>query len=272
VTGPRVDLGDKQPYYPKEAAERVKSHASHFVHLVYEALKSGFQDSIPPILCAPFDAELFGHWWFEGAMWLEAIARILHDYDTSIELISSSEYLDRYPRAGFIAMPEGSWGAGGHNEVWLNPDTSWTYTHIYPAELFTRDVATSNLWRESELGGRIARQLCRELLLLESSDWQFLVTTGAARDYAEARFMAHNDQFNEVKSFWKTFEDTAQLTVAQEARLAEIERRDSVFSDVDPGFWAEGAKQEKHHRRPETSKPPVTAGSLRFVERTEPVA
>jgi len=272
VTGPRVDLGDKQPYYPKEAAERVKSHASHFVHLVYEALKSGFQDSIPPILCAPFDAELFGHWWFEGAMWLEAIARILHDYDTNIEMISCSEYLDRYPRAGFLAMPEGSWGAGGKNEVWLNPDTSWTYTHIYPAELFTREVATSNLWRESELGGRIARQLCRELLLLESSDWQFLVTTGAARDYAEARFMAHNDQFNEIKSFWKTFEDTAQLTVAQEARLAEIERRDSVFSDIDPGFWAAGAKQEKHHRRPETAKPPATTDSLRVVERTEPVA
>jgi 1,4-alpha-glucan branching enzyme len=272
VTGPRVDLGDKQPYYPKEAAERVKSHASHFVHLVYEALKPGFQDSIPPILCAPFDAELFGHWWFEGAMWLEAIARILHDYDTSIEMISCSEYLDRYPRGGFLAMPEGSWGAGGQNEVWLNPDTSWTYTHIYPAELFTREVATSNLWRESELGGRIARQLCRELLLLESSDWQFLVTTGAARDYAEARFMAHNDQFNEIKSFWKTFEDTAQLTVAQEARLAEIERRDSVFSDIDPGFWAAGAKQEKHHRRPETAKPPATTDSLRVVERTEPVA
>jgi len=272
VTGPRIDLGDKQPYDPREAAERVKSHASHFVHLVYEALKPGFQDSIPPILCAPFDAELFGHWWFEGAMWLEAIARILHDYDTSIEMISCSEYLDRYPRAGFIAMPEGSWGAGGQNEVWLNPDTSWTYTHIYPAELFTRDVASSNLWRESELGGRIARQLCRELLLLESSDWQFLVTTGAARDYAEARFMAHNDQFNEIKSFWKTFEDTAQLTVAQEARLAEIERRDSVFSDIDPGFWAAGAKQEKHHRRPETTMPPAPADSLRVVERTEPVA
>jgi 1,4-alpha-glucan branching enzyme len=271
VTGPRVDLGDKQPYYPKEAAERVKSHASHFVHLVYEALKSGFQDPIPPILCAPFDAELFGHWWFEGAMWLEAIARILHDYDTNIEMISCSEYLDRYPRAGFIAMPEGSWGAGGQNEVWLNPDTSWTYTHIYPAELFTRDVATSGAWRESELGGRIARQLCRELLLLESSDWQFLVTTGAARDYAEARFMAHSDQFNEVKSFWKTFDDTAQLTVAQEARLAEIERRDSVFPDIDPGFWATGAKQEKHHRSPETAEPPATADSRQVEERTEPV-
>lgn len=257
VTGPKVDMGDKQPYYPQEAAERVKSHASHFVHLVYEALKSGSKDSIPPILCAPFDAELFGHWWFEGPMWLEAIARTLHDYDTGIQMISCAEYLDRYPRAGFISMPEGSWGAGGHNEVWMNPETSWTYTHIYPAELFTREVASGHLWRDSELGGRIVRQLCRELLLLESSDWQFLITTGAARDYAEARFVTHNDQFNEVKSFWEAFESSGQLSSDQEERLAEIERRDNVFSDIDPGLWATGAKQERH--RPELVKPAAEA-------------
>ncbi|RZU40575.1 glycoside hydrolase family 57 protein [Edaphobacter modestus] len=272
VTGPRVDLGDKQPYYPKEASERVKSHASHFVHLVYEALKSGFNDPIPPILCAPFDAELFGHWWFEGGMWLEAIARTLHDYDTGIEMTSCSEYLDRYPRAGFIALPGGSWGAGGGNEVWLNPETTWTYTHIYPAEMFTREIASSDLWRSSELGARIARQLCRELLLLESSDWQFLVTTGAARDYAEARFTSHNDQFNEVKSFWKTFEDSGELALAQETRLEEIERRDSVFPDIDPGLWAAGAKEENHQRPPETTRPHIPADGLHPLERTEPVA
>lgn len=272
VTGPRVDLGDKQPYYPKEAAERVKSHASHFVHLVYEALKQGFNDSIPPILSAPFDAELFGHWWFEGALWLEAIARTLHDYDTGIEMISGSEYLDRYPRAGFVALPQGSWGAGGSSEVWLNPDTSWTYTHIYPAELFTREVATAGVWRDSDLGGRIARQLCRELLLLESSDWQFLITTGAARDYAEARFNAHNDQFNEVKTMWQTFESSGALTVAQEARLAEIERRDCVFSDIDPGLWAADAKEEKHQRSSGMARPPFPTGTFRAVEGTGPVA
>jgi 1,4-alpha-glucan branching enzyme len=268
VTGPRVDLGDKQPYYPKEAAERVKSHASHFVHLVYEALKPGFNDCIPPILCAPFDAELFGHWWFEGALWLEAIARTLHDYDTGLEMTSCSEYLDLHPRAGFIALPEGSWGAGGGNEVWMNPDTSWTYTHIYPAELFTREVATAGLWRDSDLGGRIARQLCRELLLLESSDWQFLITTGAARDYAETRFNTHNDQFNEVKTIWATFEASGNLTLAQEARLAEIERRDSVFPDIDPGLWVAGAKEERHRVQPGMAKPVVSAESLHTVERT----
>lgn len=244
VTGPKVDMGDKLLYYPQEAAERVKSHASHFIHLVYEALKPSFSDAIPPILCSPFDAELFGHWWFEGPLWLEAIARTLHDYDTGIEMISCSEYLNLYPRAGFIALPEGSWGAGGHSEVWLNPDTSWTYTHIYPAELYTRQLITDGRWRDSAPGTRIVKQLCRELLLLESSDWQFLITTGAARDYAEARFTAHNDQFNTLKAIWQAFESNGDLTEDEEKTLAEIERKDSIFPDINPAFWAEGAHQE----------------------------
>jgi len=241
VTGARVDMGDKEPYYPQEAAERVKGHANHFVHLVYQALESGFNDGIPPILCSPFDAELFGHWWFEGPLWLEAIARTLHEYPIGIELTSCSHYLDRYPRAGFLAMPEGSWGAEGSNQVWMNPETSWTYTHIYPAELFTRDVCSGTKWDHSDLGRRIVRQLCRELLLLESSDWQFLITTGAARDYAELRFLTHNDQFNEVKAIWQGFDTNGDITLEQDKRLAEIELRDNVFPDVDPSFWAAGA-------------------------------
>jgi 1,4-alpha-glucan branching enzyme len=242
VTGARVDMGDKAPYYPHEAAERVKGHASHFVHLVHQALKSSFDDDVPPILCSPFDAELFGHWWFEGPLWLEAVARTLHDYPCGVELISCSNYLAQYPRAGFIAMHEGSWGAEGTNQVWMNPETSWTYTHIYPAELYTRDVCTAGRWRESELGTRIVKQLCRELLLLESSDWQFLITTGAARDYAELRFLTHNDQFLELKGVWQAYEKDGELNEHQSGRLQAIELRDGIFADINPEFWAAGAR------------------------------
>jgi 1,4-alpha-glucan branching enzyme len=249
VTGPRVDTNDKQPYFPLQAAERVKAHATHFANLVYEALSSAFNDTVPPILCAPFDADLFGHWWFEGAQWLEAVARSFHEHNQNngagIELISCAEYLDRYPRAGSITMHEGSWGTEGTHQVWMNPETSWTYTHIYPAEIYSREVCSAGHWRGSVLGQRIAQQLCRELLLLESSDWQSLITTGAARDYAEIRFLAHNDQFNDLKSIWQSFEAVGELTSAQEARLAEIELRDNIFPDIDPGHWASGAKETR---------------------------
>ena len=259
VTGPHVDMADKQPYDPKAAAERTKSHASHFVHLVWEALKAGMNDTIPPILCSPFDAELFGHWWFEGPQWLEAVARTLHDYPIGIELISGSQYLDHYPRAGFIKMHEGSWGAEGTNHVWMNPDTSWTYAHIYPAELYLRDVCTAGNWKPDggpaqPIAERIVKQLCRELLLLESSDWQFLITTGAARDYAELRFETHNDQFNELKSLWQHFESGSPVTPEQIARLEAIELRDSIFPDIDPSLWATGSRQPRSHApHPENS-------------------
>ncbi|ADW68040.1 1,4-alpha-glucan branching protein domain-containing protein [Granulicella tundricola] len=247
VTGPQVDMGNKEPYYPQDAAARIQSHASHFVHLIHEALaearKGSAPDAPPPILCAPFDAELFGHWWFEGPQWLEAVARTLHDYPTGLELTTCSTYLDQYPRAGSIAMHEGSWGAEGTNEVWLNPETSWTYTHIYPAELYVRQVCTGSQWRSSELATRIVQQLCRELLLLESSDWQFLITTGAARDYAELRFMTHNDQYLELKGIWEAYSADGQLNEHQSGRLAAIEQRDSIFADLDPAFWAAGASE-----------------------------
>ncbi len=238
VTDSKGAIDGKQPYYPNLAAERVQSHAAHFVQLVYETLNPGLHDTIPPVLCCPFDAELFGHWWFEGPQWLEAVARILHKHQSGIQLITSAEYLDRYPRAGSLSMHEGSWGAGGSSQVWLNPETSWTYTHIYPAELYTRDVCTSGRWLDSPQGKRIVQQLCRELMLLESSDWQFLITTGAARDYAEIRFLTHNDQFNELKSIWQTFESTSTMTPEQQSRLTEIERRDAIFPDIDPSLWS----------------------------------
>ncbi len=152
-------------------------------------------------------------------------------------------------------MPEGSWGAGGNNQVWLNPETSWTYTHIYPAELYTRDVCSAGKWRDTPLGTEIVQQLCRELMLLESSDWQFLITTGAARDYAELRFLTHNGQFLELKAMWQAYEQEGRLNADQAARLAAINMRDGIFPDIDPGFWVAGAQEQRAGMGEESSEP-----------------
>lgn len=257
VTGPRVDIGDKQPYIPSAAAARIREHASHFVDLVYQALSPGFNDSVPPVLCSPFDAELFGHWWFEGVEWLETVARILHDYDTGIALTTGSAYLDRFPRGGFLALHEGSWGAEGNNQVWMNDETAWTYAHLYAAEISCRDICSSAEWRDGELGERIVKQLCRELLLLESSDWQFLITTGAARDYAELRFNTHLDQFNDLRSLWFALRREGSLNDDQLNRLAAIEERDSIFADIDPSLWSTGS-HATHSRTNANGSPKIS--------------
>ncbi len=243
VTGANVDIADKHSYDPATAAERVKVHAAHFTGLVREALQTSASASAPPILNALFDAELFGHWWFEGVLWLEAVARELHAQasDSSIprlDLIDCERYMKLYPPSAAVSMSEGSWGAGGSSQVWLNSQTSWTYARLYPAQLYVRELADAGRWRETELSARTARQLCRELLLLESSDWQFLISTGTARDYAEMRFNNHLDQFNELRAHYEACLSGQTLSEAQTARLTEIEGRDSLFADLDPGLWA----------------------------------
>jgi 1,4-alpha-glucan branching enzyme len=237
VTHPKVDLGAKTPYYPGRAETRTLDHASHFVGVVYEALKDSFGHERTPILASPFDAELFGHWWYEGPLWLEHVARIMAKEDIPIALTSCGEYLDKEPPSGYLALEEGSWGKNGSNEVWLNPDTAWTWTHIYPAETRVRELATEGRWRDGGTGERIMKQLCRELLLLESSDWQFLITTAAARDYAEMRFQTHVNQFKTVDNAWEEFASTGGLRTETEKRLKDIEERDNVFRDVDPELW-----------------------------------
>lgn len=238
VTGSKIDMAFKTPYFPERAAEMTKSHADHYVHLVYDSLKGGFNNGVPSILASPFDAELFGHWWYEGPLWLEQVARTMAREEIPIALTSGSEYLDHYKPEGFLALPEGSWGKNGNHEVWLSPETRWTWEYLYPAEAAVRDAASSNLWKGNAQGERILKQLCRELLLLESSDWQFLITTEAARDYAEERFHEHLDSFRAVGKMWQTHGSGGGLSTEEETRLRQIEIQDSVFPHVDPSLWA----------------------------------
>jgi 1,4-alpha-glucan branching enzyme len=238
VTGSKIDLGLKRPYYPEMAREATKQHAYHFAHIVPEAIAKNPSEGVPPILTAPFDAELFGHWWFEGPQFLANVAREFAQPDHPLKLITCGEYLDRYPPTGFLALEEGSWGQNGNNFVWLNENTAWTWKHIYPAELAVRQLAQTNKWAGNETGTRLANQLCRELLLLESSDWQFLITTAAARDYAEKRFNTHLEQFRTLLDAWRRFEVTHEVSGDALAELVAIEQRDNVFPNIKPELWA----------------------------------
>jgi 1,4-alpha-glucan branching enzyme len=238
VTGSKVDLGLKRPYDPMAAREATKQHARHFAQIVPEAIAKNPASGVPPILTAPFDAELFGHWWFEGPQFLANVAREFARQDHPLKLITCGEYLDKYPPTGFLALEEGSWGQNGNNHVWLNNDTAWTWKHIYPAEFAVHQMALTNKWRGHEAGTRLAKQICRELLLLESSDWQFLITTAAARDYAEKRFNTHLEQFRTLLDAWRRFEVTRQVGAEAMKELEAIEQRDNVFPDLKPELWA----------------------------------
>ena len=247
ITGPKVDLGLKQAYDPAIALERTREHAKHFARITAETLeRHGKNAPGIPVLTAPFDAELFGHWWFEGPEWLKNVALEFAKPESRVELTSCPEYLNQSPPSGYVALPEGSWGAESNNSVWLNEDTAWTWTHIYPAELAVQQMANSGLWRGHETATRLAKQICRELLLLESSDWQFLITTKAARDYAEKRFNTHLEQFRALLDTWRRFEVTHQIPADKLQELEAIELRDFVFPEIDPDLWASTAAVLEH--------------------------
>ncbi|MGH7390802.1 MAG: 1,4-alpha-glucan branching protein domain-containing protein [Candidatus Rokuibacteriota bacterium] len=226
------DLGSKQPYDPGAAMERVDWQARHFVELVRGTAEAAGSDG-PALLCSPYDAELFGHWWFEGPAWLERVARGFAK--TDIAPMTLGEALEAVPPRGTVALPEGSWGEGGDHRVWLNPDTEWTWDRVYSAEGEWAEL----LGRLDGAGGDFRRVLAmatRELLLLEASDWQFLITTWAARDYAERRVAEHYAEFKRLAEMARALADGEPLSAEGAGMLRRLERQDFCFPDLDPGW------------------------------------
>jgi len=221
-------------YDPTVAEERVRDHATHFADLLRETLRGHFdRTGRTGVVVAPFDTELFGHWWFEGPRWLEAVLRHL---ETDVKAVTASEFLQSHPPRSIVRLPEGSWGQGGHHWVWLNDDTKWVWDRVYRAEDELLEAISTHKRLRSPLVRRILGQLAREVLLLEASDWPFLITTRSARDYAEARVAEHLGAFARLRTMLESAKDRS-LAPGDESWLVEIEKRDSLFPDLDPESW-----------------------------------
>ena len=242
VTQAKADLAQKEIYRPARAAERAPEHAAHFLSLLEQALAPARSaGGAPPIACAMFDTELFGHWWFEGPAFLGHV--IDGGGRSALEPALPSDHLARHPAAEMVALPEGSWGDGGGHRVWLNDDTRWTWTPIHAAEARLESLARQAREREGAdpLLERLMNQAARELLLLEASDWQFLITTFSARDYAELRLAEHAADFDRLAILAERRAEGGAIGEGDAAFLAECERRDSLFPDLDwRGYAAPG--------------------------------
>ncbi len=241
VTSTQVDLGQKEEYHPDATRDRIRDHASHFVQSIREKLAEHFdQTGKPGILCAPFDAELFGHWWFEGPQWLaEVLVRCREE--ESFELMTASEAIEKMPPEQLVQLPAGSWGWGGRDDVWDNVDTRWTWRAVHYAERRMVETAGQALESEDPLFRRVAKQMARELLLLESSDWQFLITTRHAQDYAEARFHEHKEDFDWLDGLATKLAEGGEASDEEISKLAGIESKDRLFDNIDLSLWREPA-------------------------------
>jgi len=232
ISEDKADLGAKQPYDPWSAMDNIPRHAADFVELVKTTLaRYRGQANREGTVVAMYDTELFGHWWFEGPEFLYETAVRMH-HDPELEVVSGGDVLDHDPARHLIHLPEGSWGEGGYHSVWLNPDNHWTWERLYPLEKRFRELAADapQGWRK-----RVLEQAARELLLAEASDWQFLISTFAARDYAEIRFEDHVSRLERLLTMAAGPEPPAG---EDEEFLVECEEKDAPFPAIDLGDWA----------------------------------
>jgi len=226
VSGANVDLGGKRPYEPPVAHERAAGHASHFVHLLQSLAQQPADRGGSGIIVAPFDTELFGHWWFEGADFLAATYRALRGSGKDgVRPVTASQHLEAHAPGTALQLAEGSWGANGDHSMWLNERTAWTWERLWRLEDAFWDVAPEAL--ASAAARPVLAQAARELLLAQASDWQFIISTGAVVDYAERRFTLHCDDAERLIKALAGGELEAAGRVAE-----ELARRDDLFPNV----------------------------------------
>ena len=228
ITG---ETDEKAPYEPHVARSRAADHAGNFlfnrekqIEYLYEKLDR------KPVVVAPYDAELYGHWWYEGPVFLEYLIRKTHYDQDTVRMVTAKQYLQEN-QVQQVATPSfSSWGYKGYSEVWLEGSNDWIYRHLHQASLRMQELAD----KFKDAGGlyeRALQQAARELLLAESSDWAFILKTGTVVEYATKRVTDHINRFT-------TIYESLKRNQIDEKWLADIESKDNLFPSIDYRAYA----------------------------------
>jgi len=221
----------KEAYVPDWAREKAAEHAGNFMFNREKQVEhlSAHMDR-KPIIVAPYDAELFGHWWYEGPMWIEFLARKIFYDQTTISMTTPSEYLRQYPTNQMALPSSSSWGYKGYNEYWVEGSNDWIYRHLHKsgqkmkelADRFSKQINS----KKNNIYKRAINQAAREIVLAQASDWPFIMKTGTMVPYAHKRVKTHITRFN------KLYNDIMDNKI-DEDWLSEVESRDNIFSWMD---------------------------------------
>jgi len=216
----------KEPYNPEWARERAASHAGNFlfnrqkqVDYLYGLMQK------KPIILSPYDAELFGHWWYEGPQWLDFLIRKIAFDQDEIRMITPSEYLEENPRNQVAVPSMSSWGYKGYSEMWLQGPNDWIYRHLHAASKRMTELVRTYPNAQG-LEKRAMNQALRELLLAQSSDWAFIMGTGTHVSYAAKRTKDHLLRFNRL------YDDLKSNSLDQDW-LTGVEYSDNIFPNID---------------------------------------
>ena len=221
--------GDFKDYYNLQwAKDSAEKQAGHFFDSRVNQIEelSNIMKDTPPIVLCPYDAELFGHWWYEGPYWLYVLFKKIYYDNSNFKLITPSEYIDTFPNMQISTPCISSWGANGYSEVWLNHTNDYVHKHLHIAG--DRMVELAHLFpnQKNGLKKKALNQCARELLLAQSSDWLFIITNGTMVDYAKKRIKDH------IGRFTKLYEQIKSDNIDEEF-LKNISKQDCIFPDID---------------------------------------
>ncbi len=230
---------DKDYYNVQWAWDSINKQAGHFFDSRQKQISesSNFTKN-PPIVLCPYDAELYGHWWYEGPNWLYTLFKKVYYDKCDFDLITPSEYIDKYPQMQVSTPCRSSWGANGYSEVWLNQTNDYAHRHLHVAgdrmvelaNLFTPEKLNSMSEDLKSLFTRALNQAARELLLAQSSDWLFIITNGTMVDYAKKRIKDHIGRF--TKLYYQLKNEKIDKSF-----LEIIEDYDCIFPEIDYNIY-----------------------------------
>jgi len=232
-----VPQNRKEPYIPAMARDKAAENASHFIG---ERIKQAHQlretfEGHPPLVVSPYDAELYGHWWYEGPQFLDFFFKKIHFDQTEIQCVTPGDFLDSGMSIQEQRPTASSWGESGYYKVWINEGNSWMYPYQHDAERRMTDLCLTAGCQpasgDASLNDRILKQLARELLLAQSSDWAFQIYQGTTVEYSSRRFQSHIQRFDMLAKMLDSGQVDAEL-------LTEIESRDNIFCEIDASVYA----------------------------------
>ncbi|PTM58407.1 1,4-alpha-glucan branching protein domain-containing protein [Desmospora activa] len=252
----------KEPYNPEWAREKAAGHARHFLAERQAQVRAERQKhGRHPVITAPFDAELFGHWWFEGPLFLDMLFRQMHFDQADVKSITPTQYLERYTDYPVCEMEMSSWGRHGYGDVWLQGKNEWIYPVIQKAEEQFNHLV-HRIEPVSSQMQRAMAQAGRELMLAQSSDWAFIMDSQTMVEYAIKRTKQHIARFDRLAAM-------IEADAVDEEWLAQVEELDGLFPDLNPAWFRSPWRQKPivKGKRPSVlmltwEYPPMTVGGL----------
>jgi len=217
----------KDYYDVQWAKDSVEKQAGHFLDCRTEQIEhlSSYMD-VPPIVTCPYDAELYGHWWYEGPYWIYILFKKIYHDKCNFKLITPSEYIDKYPNFQVSTPCRSSWGANGYSEVWLNPSNDYVHRHLHKAGDRMCELAYMFPNEGDTLRRQALNQCARELLLAQSSDWLFIITHGTMIEYAHKAIKEHIGRF--TKLYYQIKKDKIDPEY-----LLNVFTKDDIFPEID---------------------------------------